>query len=327
MKSYAIWCKKNSGENAILDIHINFWKIPRKARSLKGLFLSSSSMFLDFGFKISDIHLIDEIKIFLPYKVAKNNLLDLGEYFINHTNLIIGVFNEDYTIEIGTESKHIVINKGKSDEFIIYLLDIKNEECLIEEKYDGSLITIPIPETLKERRKPLYFRFRINSPEIKKMIKSIKASSIFESALAYTEVVDLRVNEKRLYDRSLSQQVKTEGEFNVRKIHFLLMTNAQDEVIALGKNPTSRQLEESIWSNYTGNEYNLESVFAYHWKDEKTSSHNSLVKLKIQRSSLRKALSYIATLGVITVTYNLITEPVKTYITDPFLKLLNKLFT
>jgi hypothetical protein len=331
MKSYAIWFKKidkTSSNIPELNVHINLWRLPRKRNKLLKLLNISDNtrLLLDFGLKVSNISNVDEIKLYLPYKITKDNIIDLGELFLKHTNLIIGVFNEDYTIEIGTEPKQILINKGKSDEFIIYLLDIRNEDCSIEDKFEGSLISIKIPEELKSNHKKIYYRFRINTPALKNMVKTIKASSIFESALSYTEVVDLRFNEKRLYERSMSEQVKDEGEFKIPKLHFLLMTNAQDEVISNGERYSCRQLED-IWNNYTQDEYNLENVLAYHWKEEDVSSHNSLVKIKTHRSTLTKAIIYLLALGVVSVFYNLVTEPIKDYITGPIVSLFKNLIT
>ncbi|WP_054942601.1 hypothetical protein [Paenibacillus ihuae] len=329
MKSYAIWCKNND-LSAVpkLDVHINLWKLPKRKNRFLKLFNYSENnyMLLDFGLKVSEISQVSEIKIFLPYTINKEQILDLGEFFLNHTNLIIGVFNKDYTVEIGTEPKQILINKGETDEFIIYLLDIQNEDCAIEEKFGGSLITIKIPEELKTKNKPLYYRFRINSPALNSMVKRIKASSIFESALAYTEVVDLRFNEKRLYERSMSEKVKEEGEFKIEKLHFLLMTNAQDEIISTGEGHSCRQLED-IWNNYTQEEYDLENILAYHWKAKDVSSHNSLVKLKIQRSTLRKVIIYLITLGILSIIYNLVTDPIKEHITEPLGGFINNFFT
>lgn len=317
MKTYAIWYEKkdlNCNEQAEIEVHFNLWKLPKSNR---GNWFNRSSandqLFLDFGLKLVNRKDVKSIKLFLPFNLSKTDIYDLGEKFLRHTDLITGVFNDDYPIESGFKPKQIKVNEGPGKYFIIYTLDVENHDCNLESKYSGTILSINIPEDLIDTDEPLYYRFRISTKELDDTMKRLKyAGHSLEIISADTHIIDFRVNEKRLYDRSMSEKIRSQGEFKFSKLHFLLMTNSQDEVMTWGENPSSRQIEESIWSKYVGEEYNLSNVFAYHWKQKSGSkpitSHNSLIKIRVQKSNATKLVTYLIWLAVLSIIFNIATE-------------------
>ncbi|WP_140456885.1 MULTISPECIES: hypothetical protein [Priestia] len=309
IKTYAVWYEKKeqTSNDPEIDVHFNLWQLPIKQKGVSKL-MEKNDVFLDIGLMIRDVTNVKSMKLFFPFHISQEQLIDLGHIFLSHTNLITGVFNEDYTVEIGQEPKQLLV-KDREKPFVIYLLDIQNGDCQIESKFGGSLVTLNTP-TLFDSYKSVYYRFRIcATEELKNMIRTQKsATSFLEPVSLHTNIIDFRVNEKRLYERSMSEQIKREGQFKFRKLHFLFMTDSRDELISSGENPSYRQLEKDIWHNYVGKQYNLLNIFAYHWKSEKKDSHNTLLKVKIQKSNVQKAFTYLIWLGIISVAFNLISN-------------------
>ncbi len=146
MRSFAIWyneVKKKTNENkedsnkenkVKLSLHINLW------RNSKRLDLPT---LLDIGLDVSCLKTIDTINIFVPFKIAKDDISDLGLTIKKSGDKLIGaIFNEDYSINIGGEGrankaliKKIKTNVSKQNESeiedeTIYYLD-KNKPIKI----------------------------------------------------------------------------------------------------------------------------------------------------------------------------------------------------
>jgi hypothetical protein len=323
MRSYAIWAvNKDPTSSTIkqpnMDIHINLWKLPTKAKS-QFFTEEKYEYFLDFGLMIDGISSLGAINVFFPFILSNTDVTDLGKNFAQNTNLVTSVFNEDYQITVGPQiPKQIMVGEAGSTAFVIYMLDVINEDCQFENRFDGTVMSIKVPDSLKSEK--VYYRFRICSSGIGKMVRVHKAiGSLLETAHSRTEVIDFRINEKRLYDRSMNERVSREVEFKVNKIHFLFMTDSEDDIVTMGENPTCRQLEKDLWEMYVDERYNLNNVFAYHWR-VKADSYNSLIKVRIKKSSFRVLLRYIVILTVLAIANNILTGPVQTVL-DHLVKL------
>lgn len=342
MKTYAIWYtkeKEESNEPAEIEVHLNLWKLPRTNKNFFQRFSKTSGsdeILLDFGIKLVKRENLSSIKVFFPFNLSKNQIKDIGKKFLTNTDLITAVFNEDYPIEIGSLTKQIRVNASSTvistgstpnnasaggnvsddkqvEPFIIYTLDIENNDCNLEYKYGGTIMEIVIPKELKSTNEPLYYRFRICTEELSETMKLLKnPGSFLEFVSKDTHIIDFRLNENRLYNRSLSEKIREEGELRFNKLHFLLMTNSQDEVMASGENPSSRQLEEDIWSKYVGEDYDISNIFAYHWKEKQpVKSHNSLIKIIVHRSGLKKLSKYLIWLAFLSIAFNIATDALK----------------
>lgn len=308
METYAIWCKQvDKVTRNPIEIHFNLWRL-RKVRSLK------HDYFLDIGLLVSEINNITDMKLFIPFLLKKEEVSDLGKTLISSHKLINGIFNEDYSSRNDNTPKQLKITDHKNNlQFIVYKLDEAANDYTIEQKYGGTIITIKTEKIKASSDKPYYFRFRIKSSNLNKSVhKHRAASSIFESAFINTEVMDFRLNEKRTYNESLSEDMLDAGYFFIRKVHFLLLTNSNDELVLNGFSTTCRQLEKGLWESYVPNNYNLKNIVAYHWK--KNDSENgietfiSLIKLKVFKSNILTILIYISIFGILTILFNIVSS-------------------
>ena len=91
MSSFALWFESNedSHEGFVADVHFNLWNLHyRKAKP----------PFLDVGIKIYQPQGYSKVFFFVPWRIEKNDISDLGN-FLKSTEILCTVFNEDYTIQ------------------------------------------------------------------------------------------------------------------------------------------------------------------------------------------------------------------------------------
>lgn len=318
MNTIAIWYdpKSSSSTDSELDIHVNFWKV--KKSTLKTDYL------LDLGLMVYDKELTNEIYIHFPFKITRNDIKDLGNVLLNDDKAVNSIFNENYDIHnAGNNSKQKNIqNNSKQTLFNIYALDLKDSSNDIDLKpeFGGTTLviktsTIPLTGDCNK----YYFRFRLKGPFLKNFIRQhVPDNWFFQSAMTNTDAIDFRINEKRNFDESLAETISTKKIFLIKKIHFLLMRKAADDIIADHLNITCRELEKD-WKNYVGNEYDIENIIAYHWSEKydeinKTNStkylesFNTLVKVKYHKSNWRTILIYLIIVGIISVGFNLLSN-------------------
>lgn len=314
MNSLAIWCKKKIKEDDIpAEIHFNFWKLPCSERKKYKLFKEYEyEYFLDIGLKVGNTSNAEEIKVFLPFKISKDELVDLGEILINDAKLINGIFNEDYSITTDTTPKQVKVNRpGDDTKFIVYSLD--KENIIVEYKYEGSVITLKYPNIDLGSCNTCYFRFRIKTNTLETLTRKYDSkNSFFENAFTMTEVIDFRLNEKRSYNGSMAESIKKDGEFRIEKVHFLLLLDGKEDLISNGNSTfTCRELEKNIWKSYIDSKYDKRNIIAYHWRqkikdiEKSIESFNSLIKIKFSETNSSTIFKYIAVLVTMTIFINI----------------------
>lgn len=317
MKSIVLWCnKKNKDKVVSADVHFNLWKLRKRKKLLR--YRDKYKYFLDIGVMVHEIQEVNCIRIYFPFELKENDVKDLGSTIRQNKNLINGIFNEDYRVlhdSIPKQTK--VINNCNSDEpeFIIYSI----EKCTeISDKYNGSILTINVKNIKCDDCKKFYLRFRISADGLVKLTKQYQPKNwFFQHALTCTELIDFRLNEKRTYDETLSEEIMNDGEFELKKIHFLLLRYESDDFESIGINASCRELEQQLWNEYIGNEYVNENIVAYHWKEkakenDKIDSFNTLIKLKILKSNFKTIFVYLLVLSVITICLNLLANVIQT---------------
>jgi hypothetical protein len=313
MKTIAVWYDhKNTVEktDVELDLHINFWKL-RNRQSKK------QEYFLDLGFMVSNIDQVSKFHIHFPFDIGQNEIEDIGIKLHNHHDLINSVFNEYYQVKDGTTPKqHSVLNNQNETQFIIYAIDFTNglrDFCLETNKYGGSMLSIDVDSiTLQKDSKKYYFRFRIKGNELLTLMKKQAPKNwFFQSAFTATETIDFRINEKRNYQSSLLEEVSKKNEFKIKKIHFLLLRNSNEDFSSQHINATCRELEPKLWKKYVGDSFELENIIAYHWSDKRKGddyieSFNTLVKMKYHKSNFKTIILYLVILGTLSISFNII---------------------
>lgn len=291
MNSFAIWHKTREGINKKLidiEVHLNLWKL--KSGGKGG---GSFDHFLDMGIMLEDPRQVSNINVFIPSKIYKNEITDLGRLFREHVDLVPIVFNKDYSVKITQPEKPVeVLNRDNEFQFNIYKLDI-DSDIDIQYKYNGSIITIPIPDDLTAGK--IYYRLRIKSKVIESLSYIDKpANAILESAFACTEIVDFRLNEKRNLHDLLLKEIHEGGEVKFKPIHLFVMREADyDYLFSSGALYRSRELEKDLWNKYVGGNYSFNRIIAYQWMEPSIESFYAFVKFRFRRSNWKTILYFL----------------------------------
>jgi len=158
-----------------------------------------------------------------------------------------------------------VLDYNKNFIFQIYRLTEKDVNN-VEPAFKGSILTIPMPIDIKRRK--TYFRFRIFVSDTSPITKEDRPSnSWLESALLVTETIDFHVNEERNLSEDLLRTIHAEDKITFSKIHLYLMRyDYFDHVFSHPLPIDTRTLEENVWTDYLGAEYNCNRILAYHWR-------------------------------------------------------------
>lgn len=300
MNCIAIWCthpqhQPHKPQPNELECHFNLWM-------LKGINTRKHDKldcFLDIGMMLSHAEEMTHINIFVPDRLDKLNIQDLGLAFKN-TALVSSVFNEDYGVLARAKEKTIEVQRANGERlFDIYMLDLENDVS-VECQFGGSIIRIQLPDHLKDKKH--YYRVRLKCAFVDQAgyIYKPPASSILEGAFFQTELIDFRLNEKRNLHSSLLEVLRQNGDVCFTKTHFFLMREASDDYVFSHKPPGGRQLEKDIWKVYVGEAYSFEQITAYHWKESVPhGSFNVFVKFRSFHSSWRTILTAIVAIIII----------------------------
>ncbi|MDF2804030.1 MAG: hypothetical protein K0S61_3933 [Anaerocolumna sp.] len=299
MGSFALWYSSEKKSEAIsAEIHFNLWN----------LHLKRIPPFLDIGIKVSDIKQIDEVCFYIPFIVKKEDITDLG-CMLKTAEILDAVFNEHYSVtHVGNDKIVSISDETGKKVFNIYCLDIDND-IVVTNEFRGAMLQIKVPKSTKATGEPLYLRFRLTSSNFKKIIKEYKPSNIvFQSAFSIIEALDFRFNDYRSLHISLLEHIKIKSRFNINKVHFLLLTNSNVDLIYNTPN-SGRELENNIWDKYL-NGILAEDIIAYHWKfksDIEKNMENCIlfIKTKYHRCNWKTIIVYLLGLGILTIFFNL----------------------
>jgi hypothetical protein len=294
-----IWLSNQYDQQAReLECHFNLWMLKRISHRRN----EKLDCFLDIGIKLHRQDGSTHVNIFIPDKIDKSNIQDLGIIFKDHTELVSAVFNEDYGVLIRPNEKTVEVQQAdKTLLFDIYILDLENDVS-IQSQFGGSTISIHIPDHLKN--KTHYYRIRLKCAFVDRIgyVYTPPASSILEGAFFQTELIDFRVNEKRILPDSLLETIRQSGAVVFTKTHFFLMREASDDYIFSHKSPGGRQLERDIWKVYVGEDYSFEQITAYHWKEAtRHDSFSAFAKFRSFHSGWRTLLIAVGVVIVLSI--------------------------
>ncbi len=294
-KSFAFWCvNDNPKDKTIIILHFNLWIEHLEADNIP---------LLDVGFRI-DKELPDFVNFYLPFKIELDEISDLGNV-LSDANILSAIFNENYSFQREQACKYFhVKDSNNKDIFHVCELDVKND-INIRDTYGGSIIKIDINELKLKIDTPMYIRFRISSKKLFELAQEIKNKDfLFESAISLNKFIDFRFNDIRTLDTTLLQEMnKKNAEMEFEKIHFLLMTKADVDII--NSNSAERLLEDNVWYKYMG--FNPKTfIVANHWRFEGKKEFNLFIKLKLKRFSWFHLLAYLFIIIFISVIANVI---------------------
>lgn len=286
MKSIAIWYKPKTNTGDFVDeveLHFNLWKLPTGSKG--------HVRFLDIGIKLKNTTNIDELKLYFPTKIRRDDFEDIVDKFIGKPDLVSAIFNENYKVISDATSKSFQINDS-TNKLIFNIYKTTKEDIKREEKYSGTIFSILVPK----QDETIYFRFRIKGTFINSLIStSSPTNAILESAFSEVEMIDFRVNEIRDLDQSLLEEIQKNKKLKIGKQHFFFICSNEEEVIGSHQPHIScRNLENYRWNDYVGLADIKDQIFlAYHWKDKEIENSNILIKTKYEKNNWRTITKYI----------------------------------
>ncbi|MEK6552304.1 MAG: hypothetical protein AABZ54_02505 [Bacteroidota bacterium] len=286
MKSIAIWYKPKTNTGDFVDeveLHFNLWKLPTGSKG--------HVRFLDIGIKLKNTTNIDELKLYFPTKIRRDDFEDIVDKFIGKPDLVSAIFNENYKVISDAASKSFQINDS-TNKLIFNIYKTTKEDIKREEKYSGTIFSILVPK----QDETIYFRFRIKGTFINSLIStSSPTNAILESAFSEVEMIDFRVNEIRDLDQSLLEEIQKNKKLKIGKQHFFFICSNEEEVIGSHQPHIScRNLENYRWNDYVGLADIKDQIFlAYHWKDKEIENSNILIKTKYEKNNWRTITKYI----------------------------------
>ncbi len=298
MNSFALWFNSDHiDENRIdADVHFNLWNLHyRKALP----------PCLDVGIKIKDIRECIALNFYIPFLVKKEEIADLGKK-LSSSEILCSVFNEDYILSRQGNEKILHVTDINLNKIMsIYCLDEKND-ISTKTQFEGTLLSITIPDKLRSTDEAIYFRFRIKSKNLYKVIKSYNPQNVFlQSAISIIEAIDFRFNDYRSLNPSLLEQMRKGVSYSIGKVHFLLLTEADVEINFSSVTAMARELETHIWNGYF-NPLSGKSIVAYHWKFKREDSNKLIencimfVKTKVHKCNWVTIIVYLLSLSIIT---------------------------
>ncbi|TYA14694.1 hypothetical protein FRY98_03150 [Paenibacillus faecis] len=237
----------------------------------------------DFGFLIESIEGIEDIFLYVPFPIKKEQIKDLGT-IISNNQLVNAIFNENFTTTDG-EPKRLTVNGTKDKPpFTIYSLEIESQieisNCIRSGNTDkpGTILKIRIGNISPGSKARYYFRIRIQAQkkDIALINDQIKGISIFSNQFTNTEIIDFRLNDIRSCGEELREQFNKGLKFNLLAVHYLILRSADDLIIHYGESINSRMLENDLWKDYIDS-VPTNNIIAYHIKKKanKTNSDNS----------------------------------------------------
>lgn len=306
MGSFALWFESSRyiAEDFRADVHFNLWNL----HSQKNV-----PPCLDIGIKIFAPQGYSKIIFYIPWIIKKRDIHDLGRH-LKTTEILCTVFNEDYTIAQDAQSKVLHIEDAtKASLFNIYCLDVDND-IDIQHRYNGTLLSISRPKQFEDSSTTEYYRLRIKSACFFSMIKCYSPQNILlQSAVSITEAIDFRFNDYRSLPASLLEEMRTGKSYQIGKVHFLLITESDVDLLYSSITPTARELEKEIWKNYYDQLSNT-NVVAYHWKFKSETKEKLIencimfVKTRVHKCNWKTILLYLLVAGSLAVLFNYISQ-------------------
>lgn len=223
MKSFGILykeskeSKESKEESQKIDLHINLWNLSSKDQN-------EGEPSIDFGLKIDHFREISKIQFYFPFLVKENGIIDLydrmkerdiASMIFNDNNFLI---SEEHDVEYrisGEKEKRLLL---KIERYI----EIKSNNIYSILEIDME----SIGRVTKSKLNNVYFRFRVKSPSLKKILwlQSKLDNNYFESAFISKQIIDIKVNESRNIEEGYIEECNSGGYkyFLLNKVHFLL---------------------------------------------------------------------------------------------------------
>ncbi len=306
--SVAIWSENPPDAS---DLHINYWIIKRKT--------IVRDHFLDFGIKLKNWS-GGVVYFYIPIKNIDKNLFEIGSE-LRERELANALFNENCEITSSTAKRFEI---GLPNEKLTVFIFDKDNDVQSEQRYDGTLFLINIPE----ENKNWYLRFRIKIKYRHALINLLKlyswrtirssfskkhtpGGSFYQSVRSSVEAVDFRVNNKRNLNLSLLDENQN-NFLKLQKLHFFLIYDNDEEFVFSTTKPKKvRLLENKVWSKYLQGVSGINRKYcATHWSCSPLTDEGWEIFLKIRfgSSNILTIGWYILLISIIAFTINILSS-------------------
>ena len=260
-------------KNLIRQLHFNLWDSKK-----------NNLHFLDIGILCKNEDFNIEIK--LPKTENVPTLIDLTSKFKD--NIPNAIFNSSVDIE---EKNKVKILKLENN-IKCCLSPIDTSKYVYEDKLDISVEKLLDSKTNVPIAEWRYYRFRITNFDLSKAIVEVDSKSkSFESSFSACKVVDFRVNDSKLLPVLEAQKIASSAD-KFEKIHFLYITDINEDIQLADVNYTSRFLEREIWNDYLDLDEQKLDMIAYHLRQKDTLSANFLIKCNYTKTSIGHLIVY-----------------------------------
>jgi hypothetical protein len=312
--SIAIWYEttqasgeKNAGPASTLQLHVNLWRLragPRRTREVT---------FLDLGLLITPKDDIARLKIFLPFRVSVDDLVDLGEQ-LRKPQILVAIFNDDLQIHGAHDRRFAVDTRAGKRLFSSRILEIGSDFRINAEEYESAGIRLNGTILEIERRvfEPAdgyssgYIRFRIilSGQNAEAFCTEYRPKDRpLLTAFDRTEIVDFRLNERRNLPLRLTESLGQRPSclFNISEINYFLAREVHEELeLAHRDFHKCRSLEGQIWNDYARaglGQLEMDQTIIYYWRtkyeEDKFEDFNALTKFRRREVSGKTILLFI----------------------------------
>lgn len=303
MKSIGVWYQLKGSESPKLEFHINLWNLKGKDKRI--------APFIDFGIGIKNYRTIQKLIILFPFSFDEQGLIDLYKQ-VKEPSIARLIFNE-VACEVASKDQYMIIESNNFENPRL-LINIKNQDGLANHvglsqisQLEMTELCIDFEEVGKDGKfyqyEDIYIRFRIKSPNIKKILfcPVSKKNWFLESGFVETQIIDIKINKERNLPHDICRNMRL-NNYNFApfdKIHLLVMSDSCDDVGTFGNIIYDcRKLEEHEWDAYLGNAYDATNVLAYHWKekcigDDKISDFSKLIRISSATTNRKVIFVYM----------------------------------
>ncbi len=260
-------------KNYIKQLHFNLWDSKK-----------NNLHFLDIGILCKNENFNIEIK--LPKTEGLPALIDLTSKFKD--NIPNAIFNSSVDIEEKNKVKILKLENNAR----YCLSPIDTSKCINKDKLDISVEKLLDSKTNAPIAEWRYYRFRITNFDLSKAIVEVDSKSkSFESSFTACKVVDFRINDSKLLPVLEAQKIASSAD-KFEKIHFLYITDINEDIQLADVNYTSRFLEREIWNDYLDLDEQKLDMIAYHLRQKDTLSANFLIKCNYTKTSILHLIVY-----------------------------------
>lgn len=268
-ESLAFWFADANGqvkdedhlETKELELHFNYWSLD----ALKG------RQFLDIGVKFRKWTSNDNLFIYLPFQVGKDDIdFNLSNLVASDIKLVSAIFNEDASASLPSSDDFYRIGLSSDVSFTFYTALSIGAGVGYREEGNGVCLSFDLSVFPKDLDNQFgYFRFRIPVLSVEAICKEYNAKGSWVTGdFEKIEVIDFRVNESRNLPSSI--KTKAAGDNIIKVVHFFLIRDADaDFKISHVAYKRCRLLESGLWDNYISlNGKQNNPMMIYHWSEK-----------------------------------------------------------